>query len=65
VTVGKDGMWMAKGAVDAGMGMHQVEQFATSDEAGGWLRENVKPGDVILLKGSRGNKLETILDHWK
>ena len=65
VTVGRDGVWMAKGALDAGMGMHQVEQFTSAQEAGGWLKQNAKPGDVLLLKGSRGNKLETILDQWK
>ena len=65
VTVGKDGMWMAKGALDAGMGMHQVEQFVSTQEAGRWLKQNAKPGDVLLLKGSRGNKLETVLDFWK
>jgi UDP-N-acetylmuramoyl-tripeptide--D-alanyl-D-alanine ligase len=65
VTVGKDGVWMAKGALDAGMGMHQVEQFASSKDAGEWLKENLKSGDSVLLKGSRGNKLETILDFWK
>lgn len=65
VTVGRDGMWMAKGAIDGGMGMHQIEQFASAREAGSWLHGNAKPGDVVLLKGSRGNKLETILDLWK
>jgi UDP-N-acetylmuramoyl-tripeptide--D-alanyl-D-alanine ligase len=65
VAVGKDAVWMAKGALDAGMGIHQVEQFASAKEAGGWLKENTKAGDVLLLKGSRGNKLETILDYWK
>lgn len=65
ITVGKDGSWMAKGALEAGMGMNQVEQFPTAKEAGEWLKANAKPGDVVLLKGSRGNKLESVLDFWK
>lgn len=32
------------------------------DEAGNWLAENLKPGDVVLLKASRGVKLERALE---
>ncbi|MGD0796761.1 MAG: UDP-N-acetylmuramoyl-tripeptide--D-alanyl-D-alanine ligase [Acidobacteriaceae bacterium] len=34
---------------------------ATPEEAGTWLRENVRAGDVALLKASRGVKLERAL----
>lgn len=36
--------------------------FDTPEEAGKWLRENIHPGDVVLLKASRGVKLERALD---
>ena len=36
--------------------------FATPEEAGVWLQENVTAGDAILLKASRGVKLERALD---
>jgi len=32
------------------------------DEAGDWLAENLKPGDMVLLKASRGVKLERALE---
>jgi UDP-N-acetylmuramoyl-tripeptide--D-alanyl-D-alanine ligase len=32
------------------------------EEAGEWLAENLKPGDVVLLKASRGVKLERALE---
>ncbi len=32
------------------------------EEAGAWLRENLKPGDAVLLKGSRGVRLERALE---
>jgi UDP-N-acetylmuramoyl-tripeptide--D-alanyl-D-alanine ligase len=34
------------------------------EEAGAWLRDHVTPGDLVLLKGSRGVRLERALDVW-
>ena len=34
----------------------------TPEEAGAWLREHLQPGDAVLLKGSRGVKLERALE---
>jgi len=38
---------------------------ATPEEAGEWLAREVREGDVVLLKASRGVKLEKALDVWK
>ena len=35
--------------------------FATPEEAGAWMRENVQAGDAVLVKGSRGVRLERAL----
>lgn len=35
---------------------------ATPEEAGQWMRGNLQPGDVVLLKGSRGVRLEKTLE---
>jgi len=43
----------------------QAEFVATAEEAGEWLKNEVRSGDVVLLKASRGVKLETALEHWK
>jgi len=34
---------------------------ADADAAGEWLRENVRAGDAVLLKASRGVRLERAL----
>ncbi len=36
--------------------------FETPEEAGEWLRQNVEPGDAVLLKASRGVRLERALE---
>ena len=48
---------IARGVEGAG---GQVVRYADNDEATVWLRANVRPGDAILLKGSRRYKMEEI-----
>ncbi len=38
---------------------------ATPQEAGEWLARETREGDVVLLKASRGVKLEKALETWK
>jgi UDP-N-acetylmuramoyl-tripeptide--D-alanyl-D-alanine ligase len=33
-----------------------------AESAGAWLREHLRPGDVVLVKGSRGVRLERAVD---
>jgi UDP-N-acetylmuramoyl-tripeptide--D-alanyl-D-alanine ligase len=39
--------------------------FATPEDAGSWLAREARHGDVVLLKASRGVKLEKALETWK
>ena len=41
-----------------------AEFAATPEEAAEWLQRNVKPGDLVLLKASRGVRLERALELW-
>ena len=52
---------VVEGAKRAGI---RAEFVATPEEAGEWLRREIKPGDVVLLKASRGVRLERALDVW-
>jgi UDP-N-acetylmuramoyl-tripeptide--D-alanyl-D-alanine ligase len=42
----------------------RAEFVAAPEEAGEWLRNHASDGDVILLKASRGVKLEKALEAW-
>jgi UDP-N-acetylmuramoyl-tripeptide--D-alanyl-D-alanine ligase len=53
---------MVEGARHAGA---QAEFVATPEEAGEWLARETHDGDVVLLKASRGVKLEKALETWK
>jgi UDP-N-acetylmuramoyl-tripeptide--D-alanyl-D-alanine ligase len=41
------------------------EFVASSEEAGDWLARETRDGDVVLLKASRGVKLEKALETWR
>ena len=45
-------------------GIH-AEFVETPQAAGEWMRENLREGDVVLLKASRGVKLERALEALK
>jgi UDP-N-acetylmuramoyl-tripeptide--D-alanyl-D-alanine ligase len=52
---------MVEAAREAGM---SAEYVATPEEAGEWLARETREGDVVLLKASRGVKLEEALEVW-
>jgi len=57
---------LAQGMVDgARIAGVQAEFVATPEEAGEWLARETHDGDVVLLKASRGVKLEKALEIWK
>ncbi len=43
----------------------RAEFVATAEEAGEWLAREARDGDVVLMKASRGVKLEKALEVWK
>jgi UDP-N-acetylmuramoyl-tripeptide--D-alanyl-D-alanine ligase len=53
---------MVEGARKAGT---RAEFVASPEEAGEWLAREARDGDVVLLKASRGVKLEKALESWK
>ena len=52
---------MVEGARQEGT---KADFVATPEEAGDWLARETRDGDVVLLKASRGVKLEKALEKW-
>jgi UDP-N-acetylmuramoyl-tripeptide--D-alanyl-D-alanine ligase len=65
VTVGPLGRPMAEGARLAGMSPDRIFSFATSDEAADHILSLLLEGDLVLIKGSRGIRTETIVEKMK
>jgi UDP-N-acetylmuramoyl-tripeptide--D-alanyl-D-alanine ligase len=54
---------MARAVAEAACGSGTQAQFVeTPEQAGDWLARNLQPGDAVLLKASRGVKLERALE---
>jgi len=61
LTVGSDSVAMSSAARDAGLGrVHEVEDTAA---AARMLSQLARPGDLVLVKGSRSARMETIFEH--
>jgi UDP-N-acetylmuramoyl-tripeptide--D-alanyl-D-alanine ligase len=61
VVVGVRGL--ARDLVDGARTVGVAAEFVeTPERAGEWLRENLREGDVVLLKASRGVGLERALE---
>ncbi len=50
------------GAVEAGFPQERTQLFENSAEAAQFLEKFITRGDVLLLKGSRGTKMEKVLE---
>jgi len=49
------------GAAAAGMPVSQTHFFLDADSAAGFVKEEMRKGDLILIKGSRGVHLEKVI----
>jgi UDP-N-acetylmuramoyl-tripeptide--D-alanyl-D-alanine ligase len=56
---------IVRGALDAGMKKEAASFFATPHEAGEFVAHEVRAGDLILVKGSRGVKTEIVVEKIK
>jgi len=62
IDVAGDAANIIEGAVAAGLPRKHTKYFSTSEEAAKFLAGFLESGDVMLVKGSRGVKMERIVD---
>ena len=53
---------MADAAIAAGIPSSSVQYFERSDEAAPAVVEAIRPGDLVLVKGSRGTRTDVVVD---
>jgi len=53
---------LAQAAVEAGMPAADVHYFVSSPEAAATVSAAVRPGDAVLVKGSRGIRCDVVVD---
>lgn len=61
VVVGEPSRDILRGAVDAGQAKDKTAFFATAQEAGEYLRAQVRSGDLVLVKGSQVARTEKVV----
>jgi len=62
ITVGKMAKFIAEGALETGMDSGNIASFINNEDVIEFLKTNLKENDKILIKGSRGMKMEQIAE---
>lgn len=62
ITIGPLSHHMAEGARRAGMNNGQIASFENSEEAANHVATLLEPGDLVLVKGSRGIRTEKVVE---
>ena len=59
---GENSAYYIEGACDKGFDRENTAHFDTHEELAEYLKANLKAGDAVLFKGSRGMKLEEVYE---
>ena len=62
IVIGERARNIASAAKNVGMKEYNINHFSSNERAGRFLQERIKQGDIILVKGSRGMKMEEIVE---
>jgi UDP-N-acetylmuramoyl-tripeptide--D-alanyl-D-alanine ligase len=60
-TVGERARDIGRGALEAGISKEKIFNFSDIREAGLFLQDRIREGDLILVKGSQGMRMEKIV----
>ena len=62
ITVGRLGRRIADGAVEHGLSPARIRSSDNSSEVAADLKGQLRPGDIVLVKGSRAVKMEIVVE---
>jgi len=62
IGVAGDGAQLVEGAAEAGLPREHTRFFESSEQAAEFLQTLLRPGDLLLVKGSRGVRMERIVE---
>lgn len=62
ITVGIRAKFIGEGLMEAGFPAERLKYFADSREAGAFLQNQIKAGDIIFIKGSQAVRLERAVE---
>jgi UDP-N-acetylmuramoyl-tripeptide--D-alanyl-D-alanine ligase len=62
VGVAGEAAQLIEGAASAGIPRDHLKFFASSEDAANFLQSFLRPGDLLLVKGSRGVKMERVVE---
>jgi UDP-N-acetylmuramoyl-tripeptide--D-alanyl-D-alanine ligase len=60
--VGVEAKMIAEGALDAGMSEKNIYEYENSAEAGEDIQNLIQKGDIVLVKGSQGVRMEKVVE---
>lgn len=60
VCVGERARDIRRSAIEAGFSEEKTQYFSSSKEAGRWLDQEVKKGDIVFIKGSQSARMEYV-----
>ncbi len=63
IVVGARAQAIKEGAQEAGLSQDKIFQFTNSREAGDFIKDFVEAGDLVLVKGSQGMRMERVVEH--
>lgn len=62
IAIGENAKWYLSGAAELGMTDAHMKHFLTVADASDFLEALIEPNDVVLFKGSRGMKLDALVE---
>jgi UDP-N-acetylmuramoyl-tripeptide--D-alanyl-D-alanine ligase len=62
IAVDGDAVQLIEGAASSGIPRDHLKFFSSSEDAANFLQTFLQPGDLLLVKGSRGVKMERIVE---